>query len=123
MAHELVVSLEDKPGTLAKLGETLGSAGVNIEGVCSVPSVGSAVIHLFVNDAGAARKAMQEAGLTIQAERPVLVLDLEDRPGELGQICSRISQAGININMVYLATNSRLVLGVDDFDRAHSLMR
>ena len=34
MAKDLSVILEDKPGMLALLGEVLGRAGVNIEGIC-----------------------------------------------------------------------------------------
>jgi hypothetical protein len=33
---DLTVSLEDRPGTLADLGEALGKAGINIEGMCAV---------------------------------------------------------------------------------------
>ena len=34
--QDLVVNLENKPGTLAELGAALGNAGINIEGVCGV---------------------------------------------------------------------------------------
>ena len=52
---DLTVSLEDRPGTLADLGEALGKAGINIEGMCAVAGEGRSIIHLLVTDANAAR--------------------------------------------------------------------
>jgi len=48
---DLTVSLEDRPGTLADLGEALGKAGINIEGMCAVAGEGRSIIHLLVTDA------------------------------------------------------------------------
>jgi len=112
--------LDDRPGTLANLGETLGRAGVNIEGLCGIPSQGRAQVHVLVEDAAAARRALQAAGIEVLAERPVLVLTLEDRPGELGKVSRRIANAGVNIELVYLATNTRLVIGADNLEKARS---
>ncbi|NIT57181.1 MAG: amino acid-binding protein, partial [Phycisphaerae bacterium] len=38
MAKDLTVILEDRPGTVADMGEALGKAGINIEGGCGFPS-------------------------------------------------------------------------------------
>jgi len=121
MAKDLTVMLEDRPGTLADLGEALGKAGVNIEGVCGFPSLGKGVIHFLVDDAAAARRVLEAAKIHVNDERDVLVLDIADRPGELGRICRKIANAGVNINLSYLASNTRLVLGVDNLDKARSV--
>lgn len=120
MAKDLTVMLEDRPGTLADLGEALGRAGVNIEGVCGVPSEGKGTIHILVEDAAAARRALEAAKIHVHHEGDVLVLKVEDRPGELGKLSRRIANAGVNVNLTYLASNSRLVLGVDDLDKARA---
>ena len=120
MAKDLTVILEDRPGTIADMGEALGKAGINIEGGCGFPSEGKGVIHILVEDAVAARKALQQAGLVVRGERQVLVLDIEDRPGVLGNVTRRIAKAGVNIDLMYLATNTRLVIGVDDLDKART---
>ena len=36
MAANLTVLMKNKPGTLAELGEILGSAGINIAGGCGM---------------------------------------------------------------------------------------
>jgi len=120
MAKDLTVILEDRPGTAADMGEALGKAGVNIEGGCGFPSEGKGVIHILVEDAVAARRALQQAGLEVRDERQVLVLEIEDRPGVVGNISRRIAKAGVNIDLMYLATNNRLVIGVDDIDKARA---
>jgi hypothetical protein len=120
MAKDLTVILQDRPGTIADMGEALGKAGVNIEGGCGFPSEGKGVIHILVEDAVAARKALQQAGLVVRDERQVLVLEIEDRPGVIGNISRRIAKAGVNIDLMYLATNTRLVIGVDDIDKARA---
>ncbi len=118
MAKDLTVILDDHPGALAKMGETLGEAGINIEGICGVTCEGAGVIHILVEDATAARKALKEAGLETGVEREVLVLDIVDRPGELGGIARRLASAGVNLDLLYLTANLDLVIGVDDLKEA-----
>ena len=116
MATDLAVTVEDKPGELASVGEATGRAGVNIDGLCCVPSGGQFVVHLLVEDAAGARRALEDAGYTSVEERPVVVLDMQDRPGALGETARKIADAGVNLELAYLATNTRLVLGAADLD-------
>ena len=120
MMKDLTVILEDRPGTLADMGEALGKAGINIEGSCGFPSEGKGIGHILVEDAAAARRALEGVGIEVGDEREVLVLEIEDRPGALGEVGRRIANAGVNIDLVYLATNTRLVIGVDDLDKARA---
>jgi hypothetical protein len=118
MAKDLTVTLEDRPGTLAEMGEALGKAGINIEGVCGFLSQGKGVIHILVEDAAAASRALEAAKIHVNEERDVLLLNVADRPGEFGRICRKIAKAGVSINLSYLASDLRLVLGVDNLDKA-----
>lgn len=120
MAKDLTVILENRPGTLADIGEALGKAGINIDGCCGFPSEGKGVIHILVEDVGAARRELQQAGLEVRGEREVLVLEVENRPGVFGEVTRRIARAGVNIDLIYLAANTRLVIGADDLDRARA---
>ena len=120
MAKDLAVELADRPGTLAALGETLGKAGVNIEGICGIPAGGKAIVHILVEDAAAARRALQQAGLPVAGEQEVLVLSLQDRPGSLGAVARKIADAGANITLIYLATGTRLVVGASDLAKARA---
>lgn len=123
MATDLTIALEDRPGILADLGEALGGADVNIEGFCGYTSQGKGILHLLVDDAPAARRALDGAGFAVDDEREVLVVDIEDRPGALGVIARRIAGADVSLDLAYLATNTRLVLGAADLEAVRSVVR
>ena len=122
MATDLTIILEDVPGTLANMGETLGEAGVNIDGGCGFACEGKGVIHILVEDSAAARQALEEANIEVTAERQALLLDVEDRPGELGTIARRVADEGVNIDIWYLSASKQLVLVVDDIDKARAII-
>ncbi|HZA76028.1 MAG TPA: hypothetical protein VE623_06505 [Acidimicrobiales bacterium] len=115
MATDLRIEAENRVGQLATLSEELGKVGVNIEGFCATAAGGRGVLHVLVEDAGAARQALEGAGYTIAAEREAVVLDsVEDRPGYLGEMARRLADAEVNIEVAYLATNTRAVFVVAD---------
>lgn len=119
MATDLRIEAEDRPGQLAAIGGELGKAGVNIDGFCAAVAGGRGVLHLLVEDADAARRALEGAGYAVDAAREALVVsDVEDRAGYLGETAGRLSDAGVNIEVAYLGTGTRLVLVVDDRDAA-----
>jgi hypothetical protein len=120
---DLTVTLENRPGSLADLGAATGSAGINIEGVCGSTEGGQAAIHILVDDAAGTRAALREAGIEVSGERDVLVVDIENRPGAMGEVARRIGDAGANIELVYTTFGAvRLVLGVDDVDKARAAL-
>jgi hypothetical protein len=114
MATDLSVSLPDQPGGLAKAAKALGAAGINIEGLAGLGGGGTGHIHLLVEDAAAARSALEGAGVTVEGEREAVVVDVQDRPGELGELAGKIADAGVNLAACYAATRSRIVFSADD---------
>ena len=128
---DLKVTLENHPGTLADLSEALGRAGVNIEGICGfahevMVSKDREFVthnaHILVDDVEKAEKALKNAGVRIEDKREALVIDIRDRPGELAAVTRRIADAGVNIDYFYNATRTRIVLGVDDPEKARTLI-
>jgi hypothetical protein len=120
---DLTISLEDQPGRLRDLGEATGAAGINIEGLCAITSGGRAEVHVLVDDEAGAREALGSAGIDVDAETDVLVVELEDRPGTLADVARKLADAGVNIGLAYSTFGGvRLVLAVDDLDRARSVV-
>jgi hypothetical protein len=104
---ELRVSVEDRPGALADLAEALGRAGVNIEGLAGVGGAGpQGEIRVLVEDAAAARRALEGGRMRVSAERDVVTNELENRPGELGRTARRLADAGVNIESTYVIGGS-----------------
>jgi hypothetical protein len=122
IGYDITVQLEDKPGTLAALGEVLGEADVNIDGICGVPCKGEGLLHILVQDPELTRSVLESAGFAILDERTVLLVNIIDRPGELGGIARRLADAEVNINLLYLTAGMDLVIGVDLIDEAAALL-
>jgi hypothetical protein len=113
---DLAIDLEDRPGALAAIGEALGRAGVSVEGGGAFATQRRGVAHFLVSDDDAARALA--AGVRIIDVKEVLVQRLaQDVPGQLGAICRRMADAGVNIEVLYSDHANQLILVVDDFDR------
>jgi len=122
MPTDLTVVLQNTPGTFADMGEALGNAGINIDGVCGFPAGGEGIVHLLVEDATGARSSLEAAGLEVRAEREVVLVAVEDRPGELGRVCRKMADAGVNLDLVYTSNKLQLVLGADDAEKARGAL-
>lgn len=119
MAQDLTISLgEDRPGALASALEAIGGAGINVDGVCEVEGT----LHVLVEDLAGARGAVEQAGFEFRAQRDVVVIAVEDRPGEGGRLLRRIAEAGINVEFAYVATNTRLVIGTSNVEGARAAL-
>jgi len=107
------------------MGESLGKMGINIEGLCGFPLKNEAFIHILVEDETTTRWALEEAGFEVRAIREVLVVNLGQsvgRPGTGGKMARKIGDAGVNIDLIYFAENNRLVLGVDNLEKARAAL-
>jgi hypothetical protein len=124
MPKDLTVVLQDRPGELARLGQATGEAGVNLQGMCAFTGEGRGIIHILVDDAkaAAARHALEEAGMGIADEREVLVVDIEDRPGTLGELARSLAEASVNIELAYTTFGVKLVIATDDIDSARATL-
>jgi hypothetical protein len=111
---DLEIALENRPGSLAEMGEALGAAGMSIEG----GGVFGGVAHFLFVDAQAARAALDAAGIRVVAEHEVLVQKLrQDQAGQLGKIARKMADAGVNIEVQYSDHEHNLILVVDDLAR------
>lgn len=122
---DITIVLEDRPGTLADLGETLGKANINIEGLCGASCEGEDLIHILVEESGKAYNALERAGFKIKEEREVLVIEIKEmvkKPGSGGRLFRKLALEGININLIYLAENNRIVIGVDDLKKTKAVL-
>ena len=71
-------------------------------------------LHILVPHAEAAKHALTLSQLAVTREREVVVVEVEDRPGVLADLTRRIAQAGVDLDLVYVATRNRIVFGSAD---------
>lgn len=114
MAVDLVIELENTPGSLAKVAAAISDAGVNIAAATCLHAGDLAELHILVPHAEAAKHSLSITGLTVSRERDVVIVEVHDRPGELADVTRRIAKAGVNLDLVYVATGNRVVFGSAD---------
>jgi hypothetical protein len=114
MAVDLVIDIENTPGALAEVAAAISDAGVNIAGATCVGTGKQAELHILVPHAEAVRHALAISHVGVSREREVVVVDVEDRPGVLADLTRKIARAGVNLDLVYIATRNRVVFGSDD---------
>ena len=77
----------------------------------------TAELHILVPHSEPVYRALANThGPSVTREREVVVVQAQDRPGELAELATRVSEAGVNLDLVYVATNSRVVLGSENIE-------
>ena len=114
MAVDLVIDIENAPGALAQIAAAISDAGVNIAAATCIGSGERAELHILVPHAEAAKHALAISGVLVTGEREVVVVDVNDRPGVLADLTRAIARAGVDLDLVYVATQNRVVFGAAD---------
>lgn len=125
MPTEIIVSLENKPGTLAKAAEVLGAAGVNLQGI-GYASGARGVLRVIANNSEKALAALKAAKFKVKQEKEVLEITLPDTPGALGAVARKLAKGRVNIEAFYVVGSEsgglRCVFAVDRLDKARTIV-
>ena len=113
---DLVIDIENSPGALAQVAAAISDAGVNIAAATCIGPGATAEVHILVPHAEAAKHSLAISHLAVTREREVVVVDVEDRPGVLADLTRKIARAGVDLDLVYVATRNRVVFGAADLD-------
>ena len=116
MAFDLVIDIENTPGALAEVAAAITDAGVNLAAATCLRPDDRAELHILVPHVEAAKHLLAISHLAVSREREVVVVEVEDRPGVLADLTRRIAQAGVNLDLVYVATRNRVVFGAPDIE-------
>jgi hypothetical protein len=114
MAFDLTIDIQNAPGALADVAAAISDAGVNVAAATCVGPGDRAELHILVPHVEAARHLLAISHVAVTREREVVVVDVEDRPGVLADLTRKIALAGVNIDLVYVATRNRVVFGAED---------
>lgn len=115
---ELYVILENKPSVLGDLCSFLAENEINIDAI----GVFHDTAKLYVQNLNKAVKLLGKLNYIVEL-RDVLRVDLENRPGALAEVTTKLGDEGINIEYCY-GTLSRkgslvsVIMDVSNIDRA-----
>jgi hypothetical protein len=119
---DLEIILENKPGNLALLGETLGKNDISLEGGGVFQNGNHSIAHFLVEDADKAQQELLKVGISVVKINNVLIQKLwQDVPGQLGMFCRKLSDAGVNILVQYSDHSNQLIVVVDDFEKGEQV--
>ena len=121
-AKEFTVTIEDKPGALAKCFLALAERGVNILAFQSYVEEGESLARFLADDPAAAKAVLGSLRMIFE-ETEVAVVRLPHRPGQLGRAAACLGEKRINIDYSYCglepgSTLGVLVFGVDSLNKA-----
>jgi hypothetical protein len=122
MATDLVIEIDNEPGALAKVAAAVSDAGVNLAAATCVGSAERAELHILVPHAEAVRHALAITNVAVTREREVVVVEVEDGPGVLADLTRKVARAGVNLDLVYVATHNRVVFGAPEIEELRSAL-
>ncbi len=96
---QFTISVQNRPGAVAEIARTLGSAKVNILALLGTAQGTTGTVQLVVEDARRAKKALDAAKLAYQ-EIPAEEYELPNKPGALAQYLEKLEAKGVNLNSI-----------------------
>lgn len=128
MRKQFSVTMENRPGVLARLCTALADHNVNILALMSVGQDGKSVVRMVVDKPSGAVKALDAIGYQY-SQADVLTATVANRPGTLGKVAKALGEGGVNINYAYLGAEGEgqrhllLVLSVSDVAKGQALVK
>jgi hypothetical protein len=121
--YDLVIEIDNEPGSLARVAAAISDAGVNLAAATCVGTAERVELHVLVPHAEAARHALAISHLAATREREVVVVEVDDRPGVLADLTRKVARAGVDLDLVYVATRNRLVFGSADLEGLKAVLQ
>ena len=123
--RQITIDSEDRPGTLARLAKIMGRAKANIVAFSCAPAGVLGAIHLVVDDLDRATKALNREGVAY-TEQEVLLVEMPNLPGCLGEFAEKLAKQDINITTAYgsaskASKKATVVFKVSDLEKAASI--
>jgi hypothetical protein len=101
-AVQVNITMPNVPSSLAKVGDKLRAADVNISAISCTEGKTSTTIHLIVDDVETAKLVLKDLGTTTTTE--VLAVKMKNTPGAIASIGRALAAADINIGVIYATT-------------------
>lgn len=112
---QLSVFMENKPGTLASLAQTLADANIDLKAMTVADTKEFGIARMIVDDTEKALIALSAAGQTAKV-REVCGFKVPDQVGGLAKVLTILGDNGISIEYMYAIVTS-------DSDKAHMIVR
>jgi hypothetical protein len=100
LGTQLMITVNNKVGTLAEVLSTISSSGINLIAICAYAVDNNGFIMFVTEDNKKAKKLLEAKKYDVREEEAVL-LTLDNKPGMLQAVTQRIADSGIDLTLVY----------------------
>jgi len=111
IVQQLAVFLDNRPGALSRVCNALAEEKINMFALSTSDTIDHTVLRMVVSEPKRAIDIIEERGALV-VEDDVLMLDMSNKPGGLGEIAARLSEAKLNIEYCYATAAPRSKKGV-----------
>jgi len=119
---DLEIIIENVPGALALLGETLGKNHISLEGGVVFYNGQYAIAHFLVVEPERAKEVLEQVNIKVSQISDVIIQKLrQDIPGQLGLFCKKIADGNVNILTQYSDHANQLILVVDNYEKGREI--
>jgi hypothetical protein len=121
---QLTVFLQNQPGRLEDLTQTLSDLHVNISALSLAEAEDYGIVRMVVSDPEKAEEQLKAANFSVKTTE-VIGIEMPDVPGTLHDILKLWSSSGINVVYMYGYSDSgvaRLIIKVNELKKAMTLL-
>lgn len=122
--RQFEILINDRPGELAKVTDALAMNGINIMAIAS-ERCGNPIIRIVTDDEQSTRAALNKANMKFR-EKELMVIELQDRPGELSKVAKRLANSGVNVESIHIlnkrTSTTSIALVVDNYKIASEIL-
>ena len=124
---QIVVSIENEPGRLSEVTESLGNAGINLRALNLVDTGAFGQLRLLVSDVVTARKILMKMQIPAYVNE-VVAAEIEDKPGSLAKLLRPLTEEGVTVIFMYAFItftkgNAIMVFRFSDNDKAIEVLQ
>ena len=98
---QITVLTENRVGALSDVCTELANVGVNIKSITAQGQGDCGIIRLVTEDVNTAKNVLEKAGFKLTVS-DILIVSLADRPGEMAKIARKLSNAGVDVECIYI---------------------
>ena len=122
--QDIEILLENKPGVLSLMGETLGKNKISLEGGGVFQNGDISIAHFLVEEAERAIEVLAKIQIKVVKINDVIIQKIrQDVPGQLGMFCRRMADANVNILVQYSDHSNQLIVVVDDYEKGKKVSK
>jgi len=119
---QISVFVENKPGKLVEVIETLGAKGIDLRALSIADTSDFGILRIIVDKPAKALEVLREADCVTSVNK-VIAVSVDDTPGSLAKILRLLSDEGISIEYVYAFITHEpgqafVIIRVEDNDKA-----